>query len=83
MAYFGIIQSYDSGAGAGTISPDQGGNSLPFGKSDLQQESQRPLVDDRYSFETVEVNGREKRATSLRQISSAQIRQEQARAQQG
>ena len=83
MAYFGKISSYDSGAGAGIIIPDRGGQPLPFGKSDLQHESQQPFVDERYSFETVEVNGNRERATNLEKMSDARIQQEQARAQRG
>lgn len=82
MTHFGKIKSYDSGKGAGTISPEKGGNVLPFGKSDLQQESQVPKVGDRYGYETNQVDGQNMRAVKLQQHQGDPQR-EQARAQQG
>jgi cold shock protein len=82
MTHFGKIKSYDSGKGAGTISPEKGGDALPFGKSDLQQEAQVPKIGDRYGYETDQVDGEDTRATNLRQ-QQGDVRQEQARAQQG
>jgi CspA family cold shock protein len=80
MTHFGKIKSYDSGKGAGTISPEEGGDVLPFGKSDLQQESQAPKVGDRYGFETNQVDGHDTRAVNL-QRHQVDLQQEQARAQ--
>ena len=82
MTHFGKIKSYDSGKGAGTISPEKGGNVLPFGKSDLQQESQVPKIGDRYGYETNQVDGQDMRAVNLKQ-QQGDSQQEQARAQQG
>ena len=67
MTHFGRIESYDSGMGAGTISPEKGGNVLPFGKADLRRESQVPKIGDRYGFETNQVNGLDVRAVNLQQ----------------
>ena len=85
MTHFGKIKSYDSGKGAGTISPEKGGNVLPFGKSDLQQESQVPKIGDRYGYETSEVDGGNKRAINLQpqQGEGDSVQEQQARAQQG
>lgn len=67
MTHFGKIKSYDSGKGAGTISAEKGGNVLPFGKSDLQRESQVPTIGDRYGYETDQVDGQDMRAVNLQQ----------------
>jgi len=82
MTHFGKIKSYDSGKGAGTICPETGGNVLPFGKSDLQQESQMPKIGDRYGYETNQVDGQDMRAVNL-QHQQGDLQQEQARAQKG
>lgn len=81
MTHFGNIKSYDSSKGAGTISPEKGGNVLPFGKSDLQRESQVPKIGDRYGYQTNQVDGRDTRTVNLQQQQS-DPQQEQARAQQ-
>ena len=84
MSHYGTIKSYDSSKGAGTITPEKGGDALPFAKSDLQQQAQEPRVDQRFGFETAEVDGGNKRAINLRQQGDAQSqRVEQARNQQG
>lgn len=85
MTLFGKIKSYDSGTGTGLIDPDEGGDLLPFGRKDLQQQSQQPSVDQRYGFDTSEVNGRNRRAISLQpqRGDSPGIQERQARAQQG
>ena len=82
MTHFGRIKSYDSGKGAGTIRPEEGGDMLPFGKSDLLQESQDPKVGDRYGYETNQVDGRDVCAVNL-QRHQGDLQQEQARAQRG
>ena len=82
MTHFGKIKSYDSGKGAGTISPEKGGKVLPFGKSDLQHESQNLKVGDRYGYETNQVDGQDMRAVNL-QLQQGDPQREQARAQQG
>lgn len=82
MTHYGKIKSYDSGKGAGTITPEKGGDVLPFGKSDLQQESQVPKIGDRYGYETNQVDGQNMRAVNLQQ-QQGDPQQEQARNQQG
>ena len=82
MTHYGKIKSYDSGKGSGTITPERGGDALPFKKADLQQQAQEPKVDQRYGYDTSEVDGGDKRAINL-QPQQADPQQEQARAQQG
>lgn len=65
MVHFGKIKSYDSGKGAGSIAPEKGGEPLAFGKSDLQQESQMPEVNQRYGYETNQVDGGKVRAVNM------------------
>lgn len=85
MTHFGKIKSYDSDKGTGMITPDKGGDALPFGRKDLQQEAQEPSVDQRYGYGTSEVDGRDKRAINLQsqQGEAESVKEEQARAQQG
>lgn len=84
MTHFGKIKSYDSSVGTGSISPEGGGDTLRFRKADLQRESQIPKIDQRYSYETSEVDGGKKRAVNLQhQVSNEQSQEEQARNQQG
>lgn len=83
MANFGKIKSYDEQKGAGTIMPEKGGNALPFKKADLQQEAALPKVDQRFSYETSEVNGGHKSAVNLQQQAGENAQQEQASKQQG
>lgn len=83
MANFGNIKSYNQEKGAGTIIPENGGDALPFKKADLQQEAELPQIDQRYSYETAEVDGGHKRATDLRQQDDESAVQEQARKQMG
>jgi CspA family cold shock protein len=51
MTDFGKIKSYDTGNGTGTISPEKGGDTLPFRKSALQQQAQEPKQDQRYGYD--------------------------------
>lgn len=87
MTQSGIIKSYDKAAGAGTIASDKNGAVLAFGKVDLQEQGQEPRVDQRYDYETHEVDGRQKRAINLQQQQQGAVpdekQQEQARNQQG
>lgn len=85
MTHFGKIKSYDSGKGTGMITPDKGGDALPFGRKDLQHEAQEPSVDQRYGYDTSEVNGGNKRAIKLQpqQGEGPSLQEQQARAQQG
>lgn len=87
MTKYGNIKSYDTGKGSGTIAPEQGGEVLNFGKSDLQQEASTPKTGQRFSYETKQADGGKQSATNLRQQEQA-VRQEgkqreQARQQQG
>ena len=82
MPHYGKIKSYDSSAGTGSITPEKGGDALRFRKADLQQEGQMPKVDQRFSYETSEVDGGRKTAVNLQQ-QQGDAQQEQARDQQG
>lgn len=83
MTYYGKIKSYDSSMGTGSITPEGGGDALRFKKADLQQEGQVPRVDQRFSYETSEVDGGKKSAVNLHQQGDNQSQKEQASAQQG
>lgn len=83
MPKFGNIKSYNREKGAGTIIPEEGGDALPFKKADLQQQAHMPAADQRYSYETAEVDGGHKRAVDLQQQAQEMPKQEQSRNQQG
>lgn len=84
MSHFGKIKSYDSSAGTGAITPEKGGDALRFKKADLQQEGQVPKVDQRFSYETSEVDGGKKHAVNLQhQQGDEQNQKQQASNQQG
>ena len=83
MTDFGKIKSYDSNKGHGTIAPEQGGDVLPFRKSDLQQQAQEPKQDQRYGYDVQGAEGSKRYAINLHQQGEADIQQEQARAQKG
>jgi CspA family cold shock protein len=80
MTHYGKIKSYDSSKGVGTIAPETGGEPLAFDKADLQQEAQMPKVDQRYGYETSQVDGGMIRAIDLQM---EQGRRAQADRQQG
>ncbi|WP_432200507.1 cold-shock protein [Erythrobacter sp. W53] len=65
MTHYGKIKSYDSSQGAGTITAEQGGDVLSFGKSDLRQQAQEPQVDQRFGYDTKQVDGGKTRAVNL------------------
>lgn len=65
MTHYGKIKSYDSSVGTGSISPEEGGEVLRFKKADLQQDDQVPKVDQRFGYETSEVDGGKKHAVKL------------------
>ncbi|MBL0768770.1 cold-shock protein [Sphingopyxis sp. XHP0097] len=67
MTYYGKIQSYDTGKGAGTITPDKGGDNLAFVKADLQQEAAEPKVGQHFGYETRQVSGGKAQAVKLQQ----------------
>ncbi|MGB3624731.1 MAG: hypothetical protein WA989_02820 [Henriciella sp.] len=84
MTHYGKIKSYDSSNGTGSITPEKGGDALRFKKADLQQEGQVPKVDQRYSFETSEVDGGKKWAVNLQhEQGDGDHQKDQARKQQG
>ncbi|MEO0419490.1 MAG: cold-shock protein [Pseudomonadota bacterium] len=84
MTHYGKIKSYDSSVGTGSITPEKGGDVLRFKKADLQQEGQTPKVDQRFSYETSEVNGGKKHAVNLQhQQGESQSHKDQASKQQG
>ena len=84
MTHYGKIKSYDSSSGTGSITPEKGGEALRFKKADLQQEGQMPKVDERFSYETSEVDGGKKSAVNLQlQQGEGQSQKDQASAQQG
>ncbi|MBX7500145.1 cold-shock protein [Qipengyuania sp. YG27] len=76
MTHFGTIESYDNGKGSGTIAPEQGGDVLPFGKDDLQQQAGEPRQGQRWGYETRQVDGGTVSATNLRQQEQEQVRQQ-------
>ena len=82
MTHYGKIKSYDSSSGTGSITPEKGGDALRFKKADLQQEGQMPKVDQRFSYDTSEVDGGRKSAVNL-QHQQGDHQKEQARNQQG
>jgi CspA family cold shock protein len=65
MTHYGKIKSYDSGKGAGMITPETGGEALPFNKADLQQQAEVPKADQRYGYETKQGEGGKSHATKL------------------
>lgn len=65
MTHYGKIKSYDPGKGTGTITPEKGGDALAFVKADLQQEGQEPKVDQRFGYETKQVDGGKAHAVNL------------------
>lgn len=83
MTHYGNIKSYDADKGVGTITPEKGGEALPFNKADLQQEGEEPKVDQRFSYQTNGDEGGNGRAVNLRQQGEAGVQEEQARQQQG
>lgn len=84
MTHYGKIKSYDSSVGTGSITPEKGGDALRFKKADLQQEGQMPKVDQRFSYDTTEVDGGRKSAVNLQHQQGGDLSQkDQAAAQQG
>ena len=65
MTSYGKIKSYDTGKGAGTITPEKGGDALPFNKSDLQQQAQEPRANQRYGYDTRQIDGGKVHAINL------------------
>jgi CspA family cold shock protein len=65
MTQYGKIKSYDTGKGSGTITPDKGGDVLSFSKSDLQQQAQEPRANQRYGYDTRQIDGGKVHAINL------------------
>jgi len=65
MTHYGKIKSYDTGKGAGMITPEKDGDALPFNKSDLQQQAEVPKADQRYGYETRQIDGGNAQAINL------------------
>jgi CspA family cold shock protein len=82
MTNFGKIKSYDSSSGTGSITPEAGGDTLRFLKTDLQQEGQVPKVDQRFSYDVSQTEGGKKFAVNL-QHQQGEDQKDQARNQQG
>ena len=85
MAYTGKIKSYDTAKGNGMITPEKGGDALPFNKADLQQQAQEPRSGESYSYETRQINGGKVHATDLQmeQGEKQDNAKDQAKKQQG
>ncbi len=84
MTNFGNIKSFDSNKGVGTIIPESGGDALPFRRSDLQQQAQEPQHDQRFSYDVKNADNGKRYAINLQpQQGESDVKQEQARAQQG
>lgn len=83
MTEFGKIASYDSGKGTGTISPESGGDVLPFRKASLQQQAQEPKQDQRFGYEVKSSENGKRYADNLQQQGDGGSREEQARNQPG
>lgn len=65
MTHYGKIHSYDADKGAGMIMPETGGDALPFNKADLQQQAQVPMAEQRYGYQTKQIDGGKSCAVNL------------------
>lgn len=65
MTDFGTIKSYDTANGSGTITPEKGGDVLPFGKMDLHKDAQEPKQDERFGFDTKTGDNGKRHAVNL------------------
>lgn len=65
MTNYGKIKSYDAVKGTGSITPEKGGDALPFAKADLQQQAEVPKEDARYGYETQNGDGGKRSAVKL------------------
>ncbi|WP_100259172.1 cold-shock protein [Qipengyuania seohaensis] len=81
---YGKVKSYDSSKGSGMIAPEQGGDALPFEKSDLKQQGKEPAANQRFGYETRKGDDGKECATNLQQQQNDdQSRKGQASKQQG
>lgn len=67
MTHYGKIKNYDTDKGAGTITPEAGGDTIAFAKSGLQADSAAPQIGQRFGYETEDVVGGVMRAVNVRQ----------------
>ena len=65
MTNFGNIKSYDADKGHGTITPEKGGDALPFRKSDLQQQAEVPAESQRYGYDVKNADNGKRYAVNL------------------
>ena len=72
MSKFGIIETFESSNGLGSILPEGGGDALPFRRRDLETQIPAPQVGERFGFCTSEVNGRNRRAIDLYRADAAE-----------
>jgi len=83
MTNFGKIKSYDGGKGTGMITPEKGGEALPFNKSGMKKEGHEPKLDQRYGYDVKHDDGGKSLAINLQPQTDADVRQQQASSQQG
>lgn len=75
MTDFGTIKHYDTGNGKGTITPNRGGDALPFRKADLQQQAQEPKQGQRYGYDVKNAENGKHYAVNLQMQGEAQSQQ--------
>ena len=51
MKHYGKIETFDQTAGTGFISPEKGGDALPFGKAAIPLKHQPPKTDQRFGYD--------------------------------
>lgn len=68
MTNYGKISNYDASTGSGFILPEQGGDRLPFGRTDLkdQGKAQAPSEKDRFAYDLGKDSAGEGCAVNLR-----------------
>ena len=82
MTNYGKIHSYDAAKGSGMITPEKGGDALPFAKADLQQQAEVPKADQRFGYETKQGEGGKSHAINL-QMEQAASESDSSSKQQG
>lgn len=84
MTYYGKIKNYDSSIGKGRITPENGGDTLAFRKSDLKDEASVPQLDQRYGYDVKDAdNGKSYAINVHAQAETSNTVMEQARNQAG
>lgn len=66
MSEYGKIANYDTVTGTGFITPEKGGDKLPFAKGELDQAAKPPLEKDRFAYELGNDTAGESCAVKLR-----------------